>query len=528
MPMPTRRTAAPSLPAAPPIAAEAGNEPDPRAILATLAATGASLEEAAAALRGLGLPMARVVETILADRLDPDEATVRFIMGLLACAEPGEAAPDLDAIGFPAIRLLAALDDTGAGLRAAMAGALTGDLALGCALAIYGRDAVFQHPDGRRYGAPFFADEQQVLRGRLDGSLWTPRDVTFLHGAIFVDPDRALRCVDLSMDALRAPEGRRNVEIKFKDCEVLERLPDLVAIGPQGTLNLEGCVSLVHLPARLRIGAGGILNLSRCFAWDGSLPPAADLGRNVTVVLPDGTAVGADTLLARAKGADVQAPKGKAALLRAGNAMAKALHKDLPHGLVGLLAQGGDRGTLVQILAEWLGRTEVAQYGSEMFLRNLERALEASVDLTLEALPLARAPYGGDWRVDRTASASYYAGPLPKVTEALVAFPPGLRPEGLWCRGLQRLEALPEGMQLKTRLNDRKVGGNLDVRECPAFRSLPNTLTCQNLTILDCPSWDRVLPAGVQVRGQIITAGHPEPGITLDAWRALHGAGPGT
>jgi hypothetical protein len=87
----------------------------------------------------------------------------------------------------------------------------------------------------------------------------------------------------------------------------------------------------------------------------------------------------------------------------------------------------------------------------------------------------------------------------------------------LWARPW--LTTLPEGMTLarSLELGDLPIG------------SLPNRLGVgADLRIKGCPNWDGRIPEGVRVDGKVVTPAHPEPGIPLTAWRALHPNGEAT
>jgi hypothetical protein len=271
---------------------------DLEGILATLRATGASLEDGAKALLGMGAPLVRVVDVLLEASPRKGNGVMDLLGKLLWDApQPGEAAAALAAHGVPPIRVLtsAALADE-PGRMGILALALTGDMTLARAAEAHGDRVVFHHPAGAGFDRPFLAREPVHLKVNPDGSLWTPRDVTFGGFMWVFDRDSLAPRLDRFLDALRQASTGNGLKMTFSACPGLERLPDVVEIGFNGSLELQGCAKLTRLPEYLRLGASANVDLNGCFAWDGELPAGAECDPSATIDLPDGTRVYASDL----------------------------------------------------------------------------------------------------------------------------------------------------------------------------------------------------------------------------------------
>jgi hypothetical protein len=502
-------------------------------VLTTLLATGGSLRDGAVALEALGLPLPEQVAGLVRGHrslaADPArDLDLAVILGNLVWRldAPRELLPVLEANGWPAIRLIHGLllrtDPDHKERGQFLAGALAGDMSLVRAFHEHGVETPFRHLEGCRFGGPILAEWAVRLRGRPDGTVWTPRDVT-CHGLDLEDKKGEVARLDLSLDAIRVPSNKRDIALSFKDCAALERLPDVVELGPLGYLNLNGCVRFLRLPERLTVANGGCVDLTGCSAWDGDLPPGAVFGANATVILPDGRKEFVERLRAEAKGAVVTLPTTKADLARKARAIVQSTGGTFPAALSDLLRMGAIRETLVRLLVDHVERrTQAGGHAMDVdgYLGAMNQAFADAPDLVQEALSrVSWAPSSQNaWRFTSQGDPRQPWTHHPALAAAIQAFPCGLQGFGLEFEGLPKLETLPEGTVIRT---------GVTVNNCPAFRSLPNHLKCGGgLEVRGCPAWDRILPEGLEVGGKVVTDGHPK-GATLAQWRAWYRFGPG-
>jgi hypothetical protein len=502
--------------------------PDPTAVLTTLLATGATLDEGATAMARMGIGTGAIVGAML-DCAPDDAVTMAAIAEFLwwGSAPPREAAAVLADRGIPSIRVIVASPGLSHAETAALAMALSSDMAEVRDVAESGREVVFERPVGAAFKGTFIwsspdSDEPFSLRAWANGKVFTPRDVSFREGVIF---DRyrgsptGLTRLDRSMDAIRTPPDASEASICFAGAVNLERLPDTVEIaGPKGKLDLSGCACLTRLPERLTIGKGGALDLTGCTAWDGEIPLGAKFGKHVSVTLPSGRKVMADKLVRTAATVAETLPTGKGDLAKTARAMAKAAEASFPWALAELEVMGASHGTLTRILTEWLevDKERGCEVDGERFLNKLDTAAEASPALALDALAAVRSLPGGHWNLDVKDQSSQWWQQTKTIAAILETFPHPIKGYHLSCVGLPKLRTLPPGTELS---------GTATLQNCAAFASLPTPLACKELIVRNCPAWDRVVPADANIR-VIITDGHPG-GINLGQWRSLYGTGPG-
>jgi hypothetical protein len=518
--------------------------------LTTLLATGMSLRDSIATLSGLGATTAQVVGAVLdATGERGTEVIGRLADFLWTSDDPRTAAPELAARGVHPIQMIQVSAGNRQRLITLMA-LLSEDMGLVRCLDKEGERTVFRHPAGCAYLGRFLASGLTTLAVNSDGSVWTPREVEFAQGVVLTDPDGRLTHLDRSLDAMRMPSQHIGKSvIDLHGCHALERMPAIVDIGAGGTLNLADCPSLVRLPERLCMGDDSILNLTGCLAWDGTFPPGVELGRAVSVILPDGSPAVATPGFHWTAERGLTLPTTKDGLRAEAQAMAKILNKldgrrGFTAALVKLEAMGVDRNLLLEVLDDWVNDATLEP--PTMFNRDpglvwsyparLRDLLEVAPTLAAEGIARMRGFVPNGVRFTFSANGNIDAGNTGSMidTEQIVpsrleALPPGLRPTHLTLEGYTSLTGLPEGLDLHVspgHLWGKEVDGSLRLRGCTSFRSLPKTLSCVNLEIRDCPEWDRIVPPEAKVSGLVLTQGHKK-GLTLEAWRKAYGFGPG-
>jgi hypothetical protein len=509
-----------------PVRVEGGT--DSRNLLAALLATGASLVDGVRALLDAGADVAAITDAILDGApgagLDPVPVLSDYLWGV---EDPHAALPALERHGYPAIRFLLEFAAINQNQALTLAGTLSGDMSLARAIHDHGFQAAFQHPAGRRYGVTYSAKEKVYLRALGDGTVCTPRDLLCIQGLTLFDGNGTVTDLSRSLDAIRLPLDRRNLHLDFRDGKALQRLPDVVEVGPKSTLTLAGCRKLVRLPEGLQMGDGSCLDMEGCVAWDRELPVGAQLGKNVTVVLPDGRKTLGEILLAKRDGQAHALPRNKAELLRKAKAMTAVSNGTLAAALADLELMGADRETLVQLLIGQLERKTLdggQRTDMEGYRMGLDNALAGAKGLALEAIPrVTWAPVEQAWAWSLTGvtpTPGLAWQDTPELAAHLEVLPPALnRFRSLECTRLGSLKTLPEGTR-----SDHSIS----ISACASFRSLPHDLACgDDLRITDCPSWDRILPAGIRVGG-LIVLDEPDLRLTLAEWRDRFGDGPAT
>jgi hypothetical protein len=252
----------------------------------------------------------------------------------------------------------------------------------------------------------------------------------------------------------------------------------------------------------------------------------------------------ADAYRRSSRGQDTPLPKDRGALLAMAKSMGKILGDRLDDPEMGFFAalatlteRGADLGLVTDLLVARIhDRRNPSRWG---LLDNLQKLLEAFPSVVPEIIdrvdwwmpdqgPLTICA-SETWANDRMV---FGGDGSTTFRSRLVAFPANLRATGLCLDGMERLERLPEGMDLRPgtmldAFNKTKGSGFLMLTHCPALKTLPANLCCEELEVTGCRSWDRIVPAGVRVSGRIVTDGHRYPGLTLEEWRERYGMGPG-